>query len=99
MACIGNKASEIDPTLESFVSTLTKKGIKLLAVDFDKTLVDIHTGGSWKEGTDKLTVHVRPCMRDLVEHAHRKGIHVCIVTFSRQAWMIRELLQKVLPKK
>lgn len=85
--------------VDSFVVALHKKGIKLLAVDFDKTIIDIHSGGMWDEGVDKLALHVRPCMRDLMETASNKGLFVAIVTYHRQSWLIKEVLQKVLPKK
>ncbi|GFO09961.1 hypothetical protein PoB_003646600 [Plakobranchus ocellatus] len=85
--------------VDSFAAALTKKGIKLLAVDFDKTLIDIHSRGIWDEGVDKLAAHVRPCMRDLLEAAVRKGVFVAIVTFHRQGWLIKEVLHKTLPKK
>lgn len=85
--------------LDSFVTALNKKGIKLLALDFDKTLIDIHSGGMWNDGADKLASHVRPCMRDLLEAASNKGLFVAIVTYHRQGWLIKEVLHKVLPKK
>ena len=85
--------------LESFVVALNKKGVKLVALDFDKTFIDIHSGGIWNEPVDLLIPHVRLCMRDLLEIASNKGHYVSIVTFHRQAWLIKDLLQKVLPKK
>nr|KAI8738281.1 hypothetical protein BgiMline_025184 [Biomphalaria glabrata] len=100
MACSGSKPSkQVKARLDSFVLALTKKGIKLLAMDFDKTLIDIHSGGTWTESVDKLVPHVRPCMRDLLEGAVNKGIFVAIVTYHRQGWLIKDLLHKVLPKK
>ncbi|KAK3803221.1 hypothetical protein RRG08_013804 [Elysia crispata] len=85
--------------VDSFAGALTKKGIKLLAVDFDKTLIDIHSRGVWDDGLSKLASHVRPCMRDMLEAAIHKGVFVAIVTYHRQDWLIKELLQKILPKK
>ena len=85
--------------VDSFAASLNKKGIRLLAVDFDKTLIDIHTRGQWDEGVNKLAAHVRPCMRDLLEAAIQKGVFVAMVTYHRQGWLIQEVLQKVLPKK
>ncbi|CAL1527901.1 unnamed protein product [Lymnaea stagnalis] len=101
MACSGNHkpSKQARAKLDSFVVALTKKGIKLLALDFDKTIIDIHSGGMWNEGVDKLASHVRPCMRDLMEVASHKGLFVAIVTFHRQEWIIKEVLLKVLPKK
>ncbi|KAK7478266.1 hypothetical protein BaRGS_00011276 [Batillaria attramentaria] len=85
--------------LDAFVAKLIKKNIKLLALDFDLTILDIHTYGKWDGPVEKLVPHVRPCMRDLIEMAQSKGVFVCIVTFHRQMDLIQELLRLVLPKK
>ena len=59
-----HKASKEDKTkIDSFVSALKKKGITLVALDFDQTIIDIHSGGTWHESVDKLVPHVRPCFR------------------------------------
>ncbi|KAH9525552.1 hypothetical protein Btru_001683 [Bulinus truncatus] len=101
MACAaaGKPSKQVRAKLDSFVVALTKKGIKLLALDFDKTIIDIHSGGTWSESVDKLIPHVRPCMRDLMESAVHRGIFVAIVTYHRQGWLIKDLLHKVLPRK
>lgn len=85
--------------IESFVFALNKKGIKLLALDFDQTLIDIHSGGVWNESVEELVQHVRPCMKDLLEIASNKGLFVAIVTYHRQDWLIKDLLTKVISKK
>ena len=36
------------------IEYLVTKGIKVLALDFDKTIVDVHTAGFWRQGTVKL---------------------------------------------
>ena len=77
------------------VNTLQKKGIKLVAVDFDETFITFHTGGIWKDSVDKLIAKTRPCMRDLIEMCLDKRISVCFVTFFSQPWVIREMLQKL----
>lgn len=82
----------------NLVSTLDKKGIRVLAVDFDQTLIKIHSGGVWKDSTDNLAKHVRPCMKDLLEVALQREMIVCIVTFHSQPRIIRELLKKLLKK-
>lgn len=90
----GNKSK-----VERLVQTIRSKGIKLLALDFDLTFIDIHTHGTWEDTVDALAQHVRPCMRDLLQHAQQKGVFVCIVTFHPMAWLIRDLLRKIYPKK
>ena len=39
--------------------------INFLAIDFDQTFIDIHTGGNWTRTLDELVAHVRPEFRDL----------------------------------
>ncbi|OWF50268.1 uncharacterized protein LOC110450653 [Mizuhopecten yessoensis] len=81
--------------ISTFVTLLEKKGIRLLAVDFDETLISIHSGGCWKDSAEKLSQHVRPCMRDLMEEALQRNVNVCIVTYFTQPWIIREMLKLV----
>lgn len=76
-------------------TNLQKKGIQLVAVDFDQTLITFHSGGVWKDNIEKLVAKVRPCMRDLIQTCLDRDIKVCIVTYFTQPWVIRELLQKL----
>lgn len=96
---MGGKNKAGKAVLDSFVTKLVKKNIKLLALDFDLTILDIHTYGKWDGPVEKLAPHVRPCMRDLMETAVNKGVNVCIVTFHRQMELIQDLLRNVLSKK
>ncbi|XP_076434692.1 uncharacterized protein LOC143274689 [Babylonia areolata] len=91
--------SENKSRVEKLVQTIRSKRIKLLALDFDLTFIDIHTHGTWEDTLDALIQHVRPCMRDLLQHAQQKGVYVCIVTFHPMSWLIRDLLRKIYPKK
>lgn len=81
--------------ISTFVALLEKKGIHIVAVDFDETLISIHSGGFWKDSAEKLSQHVRPCIRDLMEEALHRNINVCIVTYFTQPWIIREMLKLV----
>ena len=80
------------------VKALVEKGMKLVAVDFDQTFITVHSGGVWKDSVDKLIEHIRPCIKELVEHCLERGIHVCIVTYFVQPWVIKEMLKKVYHK-
>ncbi len=83
----------------SIITTLLEKGIKLLALDFDRTIVSVHTSGYWKQGTPKLAEAVRPCFVALIRAALESSMHVCVVTYSTQAALIRDVLKFVLPKR
>lgn len=77
------------------VDALIRKGIKLVAVDFDQTFITFHSGGVWKDSVEKLMEKIRPCIKELVEHCLDRGVHVCIVTYFMQPWVIKEMLHKV----
>lgn len=78
------------------VARLKEVNVNFLAVDFDQTLVDVHTGGVWKGTTAELSDHVREEFRDLFHEALDQGIRIAIVTFSSQRDLIREVLQSFL---
>lgn len=76
------------------VELLRRLGIKLVAFDFDYTLVNIHTGGQWPDSAEKLAEFVRPCFRHLLPELLRcHDIHTCVVTFSPQEQLIRQVLK------
>ena len=52
--------------IEKAVNRIQEVNINFLAIDFDQTFIDIHTGGVWQGTLDELVVHVRPEFRDLV---------------------------------
>ena len=80
------------------VRSLVRKGVKLLALDFDQTIVGVHTAGAWKGPSSRLAQHVRPCFRDLIEAAVAEpALSVCVVTFSAQRGVIEDVLKCVLP--
>jgi hypothetical protein len=58
--------------------------INLVAVDFDMTMVDVHTGGRWQSGEAELAQRIRPFFRAFIPKAAEHGLHVAVVTFSEQ---------------
>jgi len=85
-----------DPIAEA-VAGLVEKGVQMLAIDFDQTFVDCHTGGDWSRGPEALARHVRDFVPDLLVEASRRGLHVCIATFSPQTDLIRQVVEITLP--
>lgn len=82
------------------ISLFVNKGIRLLALDFDKTIVTVHTAGYWRGGSPQLAEHVRPCFQALMAAAlEQKQLQLCVVTYSTQAQLIRDVLKLVLPKR
>lgn len=83
----------------TILGLLTKKlNVRLLAFDFDLTLLDINTGGKWKDSIQNLALHFRPCFRKLLEVALTyETLKIAIVTFSIQPELIAELLKYLYP--
>lgn len=79
------------------MSALSRTGINLLAVDFDLTFIDVHTGGCWAGSVAALASRVRPYMKQLVDDALSSGLYVAIVTFSPQVSLISQVLISLFP--
>jgi len=84
--------------INAAIQRLQHLGINLLALDFDQTLIDIHTHGCWRDGVEELAAHVRPVFQDLVRAAMASStttttIHVAIVTLSCQSDLIQSVLE------
>lgn len=79
--------------ITSAIAKMKELGINFLALDFDQTILDIHTGGRWRDTLEELLPHVRPVFVQLMQAALEQNIQVAIVTFSGQTKMIREVLE------
>ena len=88
------------------IARLKELGIKFLALDFDCTILDIHTGGRWNGSLEELFPHVRPVFAHLIEAAMASSsssdeegegqeLHVGVVTFSRQIQLVRGILDQI----
>ena len=87
------------------IARLKELGINFLALDFDRTILDIHTGGRWKGSPEELFPHVRPIVAHLIEAAMASSssdeegegqeLHVGVVTFSRQIQLVRGILDQI----
>jgi hypothetical protein len=81
--------------LETAIGKLKELGINLLALDFDQTILDIHTGGQWKGTAEELVPHVRPELRQLMQACCHHHIHLCVVTFSGQIKLVRSVVEAI----
>jgi hypothetical protein len=89
--------SSLENAVALAIQNLQSLPINFLAIDFDQTLIDIHTGGVWPGTVDELAPHVRLEFRDLIASALQTGtIHVAIVTFSKQPALIKSVLERAL---
>ena len=79
------------------VDKLVDCGVNFLAIDFDQTMIDIHTGGRWQGTALELTEHMRPVFLHLVPAATNRNIRIAICTFSGQTKHIREVMENAFP--
>jgi len=80
----------------AWVKHLEEKGVRLLCLDFDLTLVSVHTGGKWRGTIEALAARVRPVFKIVIAEALSCGIEVCIVTMSRQCRLVADVLHMAL---
>lgn len=93
-----NDESDLHTLCTEAVSRLNQLKINFLAIDFDLTMIDVHTGGTWKGTSMELASHVRPLFKQLVtEAAVNGGIKIAIVTFSPQVRNIGDVLKVTFP--
>jgi hypothetical protein len=81
--------------VDSSIQRLLELRINLLAIDFDLTMIDVHTGGRYAGTADELAKHVRSEMRQLLHACVEHGIHIAIVTFSGQTEHVRGVIEHV----
>jgi hypothetical protein len=79
------------------IQSLKRCGINFLAIDFDRTLIDYHTWGKWQHSAADLARKVRPFFKMLVPLAISNGVHVAIVTLSKQTKLIQAVLDDQFP--
>jgi len=90
-------------TVEKAIDKLSELDINFLALDFDQTILDIHTGGNWKGSQDELFPHIRPVFAQLITTALRtesisngNGIEIAVVTFSFQTRFVRGVIDHII---
>ena len=94
---IRHKFPVIDERCEAAAKQLKAQDIRLLALDFDLTVIDRHTGGRWKGTAEELAEHVRPEIVCLLNSAFNRQIDAAIVTFSEQIGLISNVTQQFFP--
>jgi hypothetical protein len=78
------------------IQRLKELQINFLALDFDQTILNIHTGGRWQGTLEELLPHVRPVFLQLIPAAQEAGLEVAVVTFSRQVSLVRGVLDTIM---
>jgi hypothetical protein len=73
---------------------IRQSNLKLVAFDFDQTIVSVHTGGIWRDSAEKLAEFVRPSFQYLIpELLKNENLCIAIVTYSPQKDLIKEVLR------
>ena len=76
---------------------IKRSNIKLLCIDFDKTLVSVQTHGRWRKTAEELAIYVRPEFKELIKYAFNNNIYVSIITFSPQINLVKKCLELNFP--
>ena len=92
------------PIIEEVLAKIRSLGINFIAIDFDQTLIDTHTGGRYPGTVHDIISHVRPIFIELITAALQPPppislqhtIHIAIVTYSKQPALIRSILEHLL---
>ena len=87
-----------DEKIASVLKDLDEQKINFLAIDFDQTMVDIHTGGRWPGKAKDLATRLRPSFLKLIPMAIDRDFCVAVVTFSSQTRLIAEVLGIAFPE-
>lgn len=88
--------ASLESSAQAIIEGLIAQGLNFVAIDFDQTIVDIHTGGKWIYPPEDLAPHVRPFFRVFIPNAIAAGLYVAVVTFSPQVPTISTILKQVL---
>lgn len=83
--------TNVDP-FRRLTDSMLNRGIKMLAIDWDQTMISCHTRSQWYGTAEELAKHVRPTFRKLVTAAMQSGLNICIVSFSSQLALIRSAI-------
>ncbi|CAB9499793.1 expressed unknown protein [Seminavis robusta] len=92
---MGTTGCSARTSLDRVMAKLESVGINFLALDFDQTILDTHTGGRWTGSSDELIPHVRPVFSNLIQAATSGRIQVAVVTFTGQVKLVKAVLESI----
>ncbi|XP_066294124.1 uncharacterized protein [Branchiostoma lanceolatum] len=93
----GSSSKSQKEMARSIVQKLRAAGVRLVALDWDRTIITVHTKGCWEDGPSKLAKHVRPCFKYFIAACLDSSLHLCVVTFSSQSPLIKDTLKIAIP--
>jgi hypothetical protein len=77
------------------LNCLTRKGIRLICIDFDNTFISIPTYGKWSGNPIDLADYARPILIQFIKKCIQRNIYIAIVTFSPQENIVKECLKYI----
>ena len=83
--------------LHRCVQAIERSGVNFVAIDFDKTLISIHTSGKWAGSAIDLSLKVRGFFLEFIPLLMSRGISVAIVTFSGEVKLIQQVMHNLFP--
>jgi len=83
--------------LHRCVDAVERSGVNFVAIDFDNTLISIHTSGKWVGNAADLSAKVRGFFLEFVPLIMSRGISVAIVTFSGEVKLIQQVVHALFP--
>ena len=81
------------------VIKMKEAGINLVALDFDFTVIDVHTGGRWQGSADDLATHIRPFFRHLIPEVNRSGNASSYKPVLCMIWMMMMMMMIIIMTK
>lgn len=79
-------------TLHAQIQLAVDRGVKVILIDFDNTLVSLHTAGSFHGPVSVLTDSIRPIFKELIQYAQANGVKMAVASFSTQPCLIKQAL-------
>lgn len=92
------REKKMEQQCQDVIDALKAKGFNFVCIDFDQTIVDVHTGGQWRFPAEDLESHVRPFFRCFIPLLLRNDMLVSVVTFSGQMGVITDVLRRAFPE-
>jgi hypothetical protein len=74
------------------VQACINKSVKMVVIDLDNTLLEIHTNGAWGYSAQLLSYRIRPCFNQLIHALLKEGVNIAIATYSEQESLVQELM-------
>eukprot|EP01039_Chlorochromonas_danica_P009866 gene9866-10912_t len=93
-----NEEDSYDTLIRDTVDAIIAAEINFVAVDFDDTLINEHTGGKSYKKPEELAKMVRPIFRRLIPALAERNVHIAIVTFSGQSSLVQGVVDAAFGK-